>query len=199
MFSFHILFVLLLNKIGFLSFLPWTSLTKILREIDALWSIKVWETGSFLVCIDRPLMQMKEKRLRFQLTCTWTRSKMVNETESLQVRIEEKHRAGHWLSCPFHAKSDIWYTCWYRYITAIEISLTSGFSLIIIMVHSSSSLHLHCPPCSLTTVSLFVIFYWKLCIIHFQSLFTLWKFQLDSIFRLGKVSFFQNWWILKNK
>lgn len=107
------------------------------------------------------------KRLRFQLTCTWTCSKMVNETESLQVRIEEKHRAGHWLSCPFHAKSDIWYTCWYRYITAIEISLTSGFSLIIIMVHSSSSLHLHCPPCSLTTVSLFVIFYWKLCIIHF--------------------------------
>lgn len=137
----------------------------------------------------------ERKRLRFQLTCTWTCSKMVNETESLQVRIEEKHRAGHWLSCPFHAKSDIWYTCWYRYITAIEISLTSGFSLIIIMVHSSSSLHLHCPPCSLTTVSLFVIFYWKLCIIHFQSLFTLWKFQLDSIFRLGKVSFFQNWWI----
>lgn len=141
----------------------------------------------------------ERKRLRFQLTCTWTCSKMVNETESLQVRIEEKHRAGHWLSCPFHAKSDIWYTCWYRYITAIEISLTSGFSLIIIMVHSSSSLHPHCLPCSLTTVSLFVIFYWKLCIIHFQSLFTLWKFQLDSIFRLGKVSFFQNWWILKNK
>lgn len=141
----------------------------------------------------------ERKRLRFQLTCTWTHSKMVNETESLQVRIEEKHRAGHWLSCPFHAKSDIWYTCWYRYITAIEISLTSGFSLIIIMVHSSSSLHQHCLPCSLTTVSLFVIFYWKLCIIHFQSLFTLWKFQLDSIFRLGKVSFFQNWWILKNK
>lgn len=112
----------------------------------------------------------ERKRLRFQLTCTWTCSKMVNETESLQVRIEEKHRAGHWLSCPFHAKSDIWYTCWYRYITAIEISLTSGFSLIIIMVHSSRSLHLHCPPCSLTTVSLFVIFYWKLCIIHFQSL-----------------------------
>lgn len=108
----------------------------------------------------------ERKRLRFQLTCTWTRSKMVNETESLQVRIEEKHRAGHWLSCPFHAKSDIWYTCWYRYITAIEISLTSGFSLIIIMVHSSSSLHPHCLPCSLTTVSLFVIFYWKLCIIH---------------------------------
>lgn len=61
LFSFHILFVLLLNKIGFLSFLPSTSLTKMLREIDALWSIKVWETGIFLVCIDRPLMQMKER------------------------------------------------------------------------------------------------------------------------------------------
>lgn len=142
----------------------------------------------------------ERKILRFQLTCTWTCSKMVNETESLQVRIEEKHRAGHWLSCPFHAKSDIWYTCWYRYITAIEIPLTSGFFFIIIMVHSSSSLHPHCLPCSLTTVH-FLSFSIGNCvyIIHFQSLFTLWKFQLDSIFRLGKVSFFQNWWILKNK
>lgn len=121
----------------------------------------------------------ERKRLRFQLTCTWTRSKKVNETESLQVRIEEKHRAGHWLSCPFHAKStsdtrvDILISQPKRYHKWIFFDQNYGA-----FVKLSTSIH--CLACSLTKVH-FVHFYWKLCIIYIVTVCAL---KISAWFRL---------------